>query len=61
MCKAVEEFSEKIAEERAEETRLNTIFETIETLKKSLKKSEDEVMTLMEISDTDRAILIKRF
>ena len=57
MCKAIEEMLNK----EKQETRLETIFNNIRGLMESMKWSADQAMNAMQISDSDRAVLMKRF
>lgn len=56
MCKAVEEFAEK----RAEESRIDTIVNNIKSIMKSTKWTLEQAMDVLEISDEDKSILLKR-
>lgn len=57
MCKAVEELAEKWAEE----SRMDTIANNIRNLMKSTQWTLEKAMDVLEISDEDRSILLKRF
>ena len=61
MCKIIEEYGDKRAKESEEVTRIETMFNNIKNLMDSMKWSADQAMTAMKISDSDRAILVKRF
>ena len=53
MCKAMEE--------RIDRERIETLFDIVKNLMKSMKMTAEQAMTAMCISDSDRAILSKRF
>ena len=57
MCKVIEDYGDK----RAEATRIETMFDSIKNLMESMKWSAEQAMNAMQISDSDRAILVKRF
>ena len=57
MCKAIEDMRDK----DRQETRIETIFNNIKGLMESMKWTADQAMNAMQISDSDRAILVKRF
>lgn len=57
MCKAVEELAEKWAEE----SRMDTIANNIRNLMKSTQWTLEKAMDVLEISDEDRSILLKKF
>ncbi|MCM1246218.1 MAG: hypothetical protein NC293_11310 [Roseburia sp.] len=53
MCKAVEEFAEK--------RRLDMMFDVIKKLVKSTQWTLEQAMDVLELSEEDRAVLLKRF
>lgn len=55
MCKAVEELAEKWAEE----SRLDTIVNNVKSLMKSTKWTLEQAMDVLELSEEDRAVLLK--
>lgn len=60
MCEAVEKYAESYAESYAERIRIDTLYESVKNLMKSMKWSDEEAMTAMQISEKDRAVLLKR-
>lgn len=61
MCKAVEELAEKWAVRSAEESRLDTIVDNLKSIMKSTQWTLEQAMDVLEISEVDREILLKRF
>ena len=57
MCKVIEDYGKK----KSEETRIETIFNNIKGLMESMKWTAEQAMNAMQISDSDKAILVKRF
>lgn len=57
MCKAIEEYADK----RSEESRIETLFNIMKGLMESMKWTAEQAMNAMQISDSDKAILTKRF
>lgn len=53
MCKAMEE--------RIDKERIDTLFNAIKGLMETMKFSAEQAMNAMQISDSDKAILAKRF
>lgn len=51
----------KAMEERIDRERIETLFDIVKNLMKSMKMTAEQAMTAMCISDSDRAILSKRF
>lgn len=60
MCKAVDELAERRAERRAEERRLDTIVNNLKSIMKTTKWTLEQSMDVLELSEEDREILIKR-
>lgn len=56
MCEAVE----KYAEEKAERVRLNARLDSIKKLMDNMKLGVEQAMNVLEVSDSDREILLKR-
>ena len=61
MCKIIEEYGDKRAKESEEATRIETLFNTIKNLMESMKWTAEQAMNAMQISDSDKVILVKRF
>lgn len=61
MCKAVEELAGKWAARSAEESRLDTIVVNLKSIMKSMSYTLEQAMDVLEISEDDRAVLLKRF
>ena len=59
--KIIEKYRDKRTKESEEVTRIDTIFNNIKNLMESMKWSAEQAMNAMQISDSDRAILVKRF
>ena len=59
--KIIEKYRDKRTKESEEVTRIDTIFNNIKNLMESMKWSAEQAMNVMQISDSDRAILVKRF
>lgn len=57
MCKAVEELVEK----RAESSRLETLFRDVSNLMETMKLTLEQAMNALKISESDKAVLMKRF
>lgn len=57
MCKAVEE----LAKGWADESRIDTLYKNIRSIIKNMKCTVDQAMKILEISDEDRVVLLKRF
>ena len=53
MCKAMEE--------RIDRERIDNSFEHIKNLMEAMKMTAEQAMTVLKISDADRAILAKKF
>jgi len=56
MCEAVEKYAEKYAEGK----RLDALYEAVKNLMESMKLSAEQAMAAIKVSETDRAILLKR-
>ena len=61
MCKVIEDYGDKRAKESEETTRIETKINDIKNMMKNLNLTLEQAMAAIEISDSDRAILIKRF
>lgn len=61
MCKAVEELAGKWAARSAEESRLETIVGNLKSIMKSMSFTLEQAMDVLELSDEDRSVLLKRF
>ena len=57
MCKAIEDMKNK----ERQETRIETTFNDIKKMMKNLNLTMEQAMAAIEISDSDRAVLVKRF
>ena len=57
MCKAMEE---RIDREKEKE-RIDNSFEHIKNLMEAMKMTAEQAMTVLKISDADRAVLAKKF
>lgn len=53
MCKAMEE--------RIDKERIETLFGVVRNLMETMKMTAEQAMTVLKISDADRAVLAKRF
>lgn len=51
---------EKYAEKYAENVRLNSLLDSIKKMMTNLKIEADQAMNVLEVDDSDRAILQKR-
>lgn len=56
MSEAVEEY----AEQRAERARLDNLLDSIKKIMANLKIGADQAMNVLEVNESDRAILQKR-
>lgn len=56
MCEAVE----KYAEEKAESVRLSNLIENVKNLMDSMKWSAEQAMSAMKVSESDRAMILKK-
>lgn len=61
MCKAVEELAGKWAARSAEESRLETIVGNLKSIMKSMSFTLEQAMDVLELSEEDRSVLLKRF
>lgn len=71
MCEAVEKYAKEYAKEHAEEyakeyakqqaesVRLNALLDSIKKLMDNMKLGVEQAMNVLEISDSDREILMK--
>lgn len=57
VCKAMEE---RIDRERDKE-RIETLFDAVKNLMEAMKMTAEQAMSILKISDADRAVLTKRF
>ncbi len=53
MCKAMEE--------RIDRERIETLFDAVKNLMEAMKMTAEQAMTILKVSDADRAVLAKRF
>ena len=60
MCEAVEKYAEQRAEQRAEVVRMDNLLDSIKKLMINLKIGEEQAMELLEISEHDKEVLLKR-
>lgn len=68
MCEAVEkyakeyaeEYAKEYAEQKAENVRLNGLLDAIKKLMDNMKLGVEQAMNVLEVSDSDREILLKR-
>ena len=60
MCEAFEKYAEEYAEQKAESVRLNALLESIKRLMDNMKMGVEQAMNVLEISDSDKEILLKR-
>ena len=60
MCEAVEKYAKEYAKEYAENARLNSLLESIKKLMDNMKLGVEQAMNVLEVSDSDREILLKR-
>lgn len=60
MSEAVENYAKRYAEQVVENVRLNTLLESIKNLMDSMKWSAEQAMDMLEVSDSDKEILLKR-
>lgn len=60
MCEAVEKYAEQRAEQRAEVVRMDNLLDSIKKLMINLKIGEEQAMELLEISEQDKEVLLKR-
>lgn len=61
MCKIVEEYAEEYANERERQAVLDTLYKNVKSLMNNMKWSVQEAMNAMNISDSDKEMLMKRF
>ncbi len=60
MSEAVENYAKRYAEQVVETVRLSTLLESIKNLMDSMKWSAEQAMDMLEVSDSDKEILLKR-
>ncbi len=60
MCESVERYAEKYAEKKAEMARLDNLLDSIKKLMDKLAIGADQAMNLLDVSDIDRAVLLKK-
>ncbi len=60
MSEAVENYAKRYAEQVVETVRLSTLLESIKNLMDSMKWSVEQAMDMLEVSDSDKEILLKR-
>ena len=51
----------KAMEERINRERIETLFGVVEDLMEAMKMTAEQAMSLIKISDEDKAVLFKRF
>lgn len=51
----------KAMEERIDKERIEALFNAIKGLMETMKLSAEQAMNAMQLSDSDKAILVKRF
>lgn len=60
MSEAVENYAKRYAEQVVENVRLNTLLGSIKNLMDSMKWPVEQAMDMLEVSDSDKEILLKR-
>lgn len=60
MSEAVENYAKCYAEQVVENVRLNTLLGSIKNLMDSMKWPVEQAMDMLEVSDSDKEILLKR-
>ena len=60
MSEAVENYAKRYAEQVVETVRLSILLESIKNLMDSMKWSAEQAMDMLEVSDSDKEILLKR-
>ena len=51
----------KAMEERIKKERIETLFGVVEALMEAMKMTAEQAMSILKISDEDKAVLSKRF
>lgn len=60
MCESVEKYAKEYAEKYAENARINSLLDSIRKLMTNMKIEAEQAMNILEVNDSDRAILLKR-
>ena len=61
MSKIIEDYGDRRAKESEETTRIETLFDTLKNIMNTMNLNVEQGLNAMKVSDSDRAILIKRF